>query len=110
MSYTKLVKIDGNTLKKCIEKRGLTCSKAARELGFNPNFINKAVADNQINQPAIKLLEAVFNIKPEEYEIKDESEPIESKLEVAEPVIDYEKLENVIYKAVYEAVSKAWKK
>lgn len=58
--------IDGEKLLKEIEKRGLTKSEVAAEVGKSSSYINKCVADRSIAPPVMKLLDLLYNIKYED--------------------------------------------
>lgn len=58
--------IDGEKLLKEIEKRGLTKSEVAAEVGKSSSYINTCVADKSIAPPVMKLLDLLYNIKYED--------------------------------------------
>lgn len=108
MMRTKtMVSVDSKKLKAEFEKRNLSMAEIAREMGRADKYLsNKIQKDTgEITLADSKFLEAVYSIKREVYELEsDASETISEPT----PIIDYEKLGQVIYNAVYEAVKKAW--
>lgn len=58
------VKIDGDKLRRELEKRNLTQQAASRELGFGGNFISNVARRGSITKSALKSIELAFNIAP----------------------------------------------
>lgn len=96
--------VDYSRLDYLLKKRGLTAAKAGRELGFSDNYFANVKARGRITKSGAILLERVFGIKAEDYSM-NEAEPVNEK--PAE--FDYDRLYEVIYTAVYQAVKMAWK-
>ena len=63
-----VVKIDGDKLRRELEKRNLTQQAASRELGFAGNFISNAVRRGSVSKSAMKAIELAFNISQEDIE------------------------------------------
>ena len=59
-----VVKIDGDKLRRELEKRNLTQRAASRELGFAGNFISNVARRGSITKSALKSIELAFNIAP----------------------------------------------
>lgn len=110
MSKSNRIKIDGEALRRELEKRNLSMTDVSKELGFAKSYISKVINLNLCNVPTMKLLEVTYNIKPENYEYKEpepETEPISiEELETEEIVsqIDYKEFYKTIYGAVYHAM------
>lgn len=74
------VRIDKEKLNRLIEQRGLTKSDVSREIGYHSNFISDCGGRGKMNMPAVKMLERVFNIKLEEYQLAEQTaEPQKKK-------------------------------
>lgn len=124
------IAVDKTKMDRILEKRGLSYSDVAREMGRSPKYLsNKVRNPGYITLPDAKFLKVMYGITEDEYapdpkpETKidmdnltigamdmgimgsddNELEPYTLKVE-----IDYDKLHNVIFDAVYQAVKKAW--
>ena len=105
------VNIDSKKLKDIFYKRGLTYQEVSQAIGFEDSFISNVLKSEKLNQPAAKLLKLVYNIEPAEYELCDEPEPVIESEKIVEPQVgsmDYDKLYQVVYSAVYEAIKMAF--
>lgn len=105
------VAINGESLRKELKLRGVTLLDASVKIGYDTSYLSKATRDNLMSKSAILLIQAMFNIDPEIYLIK-EDEPVEtSVVEVVQHSgltdDDLEKLYKVIYSAVYKATKRA---
>lgn len=101
--------IDGKKLEKILSERGIGRKEASVEIGFSEYFIGNCILRNTMNTSAIKGLELRYNIKPDDFVIHEEKEEvIEPEKPERAVLLDYEKLYQTIYCAVYEAVKKAW--
>jgi len=94
-----------------LKVRHLSNGDVSDSLGHGRNYITDAYRRKRINAPSIKLLDMLYNIKPESYTVIEKAEEEDS--EDIEPVrestvIDYDRLEATIFHAVYAAVKKAW--
>ena len=103
----KVTTINGMNLMCELEKRNLNNGDVSEELGFKRGYIRDALRRERISNGAIKMLEVLYNIKPDSYCVVDEKQE-EPVVEEKESVIDYDKLRETIYDAVYWAVKKAW--
>ena len=115
MSQMKKIMISKEKLYEALAKRNLTSAEASRELGFSDWFLSNCAGRGYLTMPGVKGLEMLYGIIREEYEVCPEEEVTLTNDEVpkffdgeADPVIDYEKLGNVIFEAVYQAVKTAW--
>lgn len=106
MSEKAVIKIDSEKLKKAILKRNLTNSVIQKKLGRESGYISKITKRGSMTPSSVALFELVFGIAPEEYVLVDSRIEQEENTESAE--LDYGKLYQVIYDAVYTAVKKAW--
>lgn len=104
----KMVKIDKTKLENELRKRGLTYANVSRELGFHQGYIADAMHRERIGIVVLRMLEVLYNISPDSYVIEDKKEKIETVDREPKETINYEKLYNLVYTAVYEAVKKAW--
>ena len=59
------------SLKKALEKRGLTMKEASEGIGHSINYLGGVVRKGVIPNSAILSLKAIYNIQPEEYIIED---------------------------------------
>lgn len=110
MKRNKMIEINGSKLKEAIFKRGMTESGVALEIGYDPGYIRKACSIGKLNRSTVKMLQTMYHINPDYFVIPEEPKEVEpvAELRVAEPVIDYDKLKDIIYDAVYQAVKNAW--
>lgn len=60
-------KIDGQKFKQAFKKRGLTFNDVSEELGHNRYYIAQIKVVGEISEASIKMLQALYNIQPEEY-------------------------------------------
>lgn len=117
------IAVDKTKMDRILEKRGLSYSDVAREMGRSPKYLSNKVRDpGYITLPDAKFLKVMYGITEDEY--APDPKPVkENKIDIPEiPVedlvdvpayeielqIDYGKLHNVIFDAVYQAVKKAW--
>lgn len=90
-----------------LEKRNLIKREVSLELGFKDNYLTDCIRRKRISNSAVKMLEVLYNIKPDSYCCVEKVEEKVPEVE-KESVIDYDRLREVIYDAVYWAVKKAW--
>ena len=107
----RMVNIIPEKLECELNKRNLSNGDVSESLGHGRNYITDAYRKKRINESSVKLLDMLYNIKPESYMLIEDVEQTSS--EAVEPVretnvFDYELLEQVIYRSVYNAVKKAW--
>lgn len=98
------IKIDGARLEKALAARNMTPGIATKQLGRQTGYFRKIINRGSITQATIYNIEHILGIPPSEYVLDDSLEG--SEQEVA--VLDYGKLYQVVYDAVYTAVIKAW--
>ena len=91
-----------------LEKRNLNKTAVSEDLGFGKKYITDALRRGRISNNAVRMLEAFYAIKPDSYCVEDNVNYIEIMTDEKESVIDYDKLRETIYDAVYWAVKKAW--
>lgn len=70
----RTIAIDGNKLKKAIEKRGLLITHASKEMGRGMSYLSDCAGRGQISEASFITLSALYNIKREEIE---SNKPIE---------------------------------
>lgn len=81
----------------------------ATELGLSRHYFKNVYARSSISEQTAKSLERCYNIKPQDF-APDKPEAANTPKEVTEKVepFDWQKLYNVMYEAMYNAVKKAW--
>lgn len=102
MREHKVIKIDSEKLERLLIKRGYNRKRAGVELGRSQTFFSKVLEAGEMTYITAKAIEAVFNIKMDEYEIKPE-EPAPPEF-VIKPEIRAELLE-LIKQAVREVLA-----
>lgn len=117
MSKKTVYPVNGDKLRLCLAKKGLKISVASAQMGFNANFLNDCARRGVISAVGKVSLESLFGIRYEDYKAEEpkmetEQEPEipeePRKMELAVPQEFWISLYNHIYRAVYEAVKKAW--
>ena len=115
---SKMIRIDGEMLRRAIYDRDLLPTNMSKEMGMNNSYVSHCIGEGQISPGSARMLEVMFGIKPEEYFYK-EPEPEPQNEAVAETVQKVNealhlgddfwiRLCRTINVAVYEAVHKAW--
>lgn len=104
--------INGEALRAEFKARGVTLQNASIKIGYEASYLSKAIRDGLMPKSTMLLLQAMYNIDPEIYRVKTESEKVEtSVVEVVQHSgltdDDLEKLYKVIYSAVYKATKRA---
>lgn len=106
--------INGDALRNEFKIRKITLVEASLKLGYDASYLSHAVRDGLIRRSAMLLIQAMYNIDPDIYVVKEEPKVEEAKAEVVEVVQhsgltddDFQKLYKVIYSAVYEATKRA---
>lgn len=80
-------------------------------MGYNLSYIGNTVARNKIAPSGARMLEVLFNIRLEEYAKKQDAtveDVVEKTIKEETTAIDYDKLYQIIYAAVYDAVKRVW--
>lgn len=106
MAQKNMIKVDKGRLYAELVKRGVKAADVSREFGFNPNYIANSANLGRVTNATVLLLDRVYGIKREAYEASEA--PAEVKEAAESDGIDYDKLYQTIYAAVYHAVKKAW--
>lgn len=106
MAKMKIYLVNPDKLSRELEKRNLTKTIASREIGFCDSYISQVMQRGVISKVAARALENTYNIRLVDYELK-ETAPVAPPTPV-QLELDYVKLRNIIYEAVYSAVKKAW--
>lgn len=106
--------INGDALRNEFKIRKITLIDASLKLGYDASYLSHAVRDGLMRRSAMLLIQAMYNIDPDIYVVKEEPKAEEVKAEVVEVVQhsgltddDLEKLYKVIYSAVYKATKRA---
>ena len=64
----RTITIDGDKLRKAIEKRGLKITLASKEMGRGMSYLSDCAGRGQISEASFVTLSALYNIKREEIE------------------------------------------
>lgn len=64
----RTITIDGDKLKKAIEKRGLKITLASKEIGRGTSYLSDCAGRGQMSEASFITLSAIYNIKREEIE------------------------------------------
>ena len=116
--------IDGKKLKAEIKKHDMRPADASRELGFNPNYFTNCASRGNIPAYAMNGLNSLLGIKLEDIKPDEPEEITEPTVETTTEDtkvgldeflaqhkvtfdLDYEKLNQVVWSAVYGAIKKA---
>ena len=113
MPSNKTMRIDADKLYEELQKRHLSAREVSLKIGYHPAYINQALVRGKISNPGVVALKNMFNIDRESYELVEEPAVPEPEYTSLPPVpvsfeLDYDRLGEIIFKAVYEAVKKAW--
>lgn len=100
--------INSAKFKEELDKRKLNKASVSQGLGFGNNYITDAIRRGRISNNAVRMLEVFYGISPDTYSVKEDLQVVEPVAEEKDSVIDYDRLREVIYDAVYWAVKKAW--
>ena len=109
------IQINGKILAKELKQRKVSRAEASIQIGYGSSYVNNCILRGYIAEPATKLLKSYYNIDFEKYKYvkpntaeKDESaEKAEESKETANTVLDYSKLNDILYDAVFRAVRDA---
>lgn len=96
-------KIDGDVLVEELRKRGLDLYQASEEMGYSRKYLHECIKRGTIHPATIRMLNVMYGIK----RVNNDEGGAKSEKR-SEETIDYGKLYQVIYDAVYTAVKKAW--
>ncbi len=88
----RTIKIDGDKLKKAIEKRGLKITLVSKEMGRGMSYLSDCAGRGQMSEASFVTLSAIYNIKREEIE---PDKPIEDVVKDSEDAkdVDISKIE-----------------
>ena len=103
--------IDTVALRNEFTKRNLTLAGASVDMGHCDTYLNVKFNTKKMHENDAKMLELLYHIPREAYELKDEVEEVVEVLEddpLKEAKFDYEELYRTIYSAVYAAVKEAF--
>ena len=113
---SKMIKIDGEMLRRAIYDRNLVPMNMSKEMGMNNSYVSHCIGEGSISPGSARMLEVMFGIKPEEYFWK-EPEPVmevpatEERTAVVMPELNeefWERLNQTIYRAVYGALKRVY--
>lgn len=117
-TVSKMIRIDGEMLRRAIYDRNLVPMKMSQEMGLNSCYISHCIGEGSISPGSARMIEVMFGIKPEEYFWKEpEPEPVmevpatEERTAVVMPELNeefWERLNQTIYRAVYGALKRVY--
>lgn len=108
MAQMKIYLVNSDKLSRELEKRGLTKAVASREIGFCESYLSRVMQRGVISKVAARVLENTYNIRLADYELKETAPTPVAPPAPVQFELDYVRLRNIIYEAVYSAVKKAW--
>jgi hypothetical protein len=107
----KTVLIDKVKMDKLFKQRDLSMAEASIRCGKSKWYISNQSNRGNMSESVALLLEAYYNIKPEDYapDVKVKN-VVEEKVKenISSPEIDYNKLSAAISKGVYSAITDAF--
>lgn len=118
-TVSKMIKIDGEMLRRAIYDRDLVPMNMSKEMGMNNSYVSHCIGEGSISPGSARMIEVMFGIKPEEYFYKEPEpepepvveEPAAEEPEVVIPKVDeefWERLNQTIYRAVYGALKRVY--
>lgn len=103
------VQIDPDALREELAKRNLTLSRVSIEMGHCDSYMNVKFSTKKMHENDVKMLELLYHIPRESYEMKETvEEVVDDTTLTEEPKFDYEELYRTIYSAVYAAVKESF--
>lgn len=102
LKATNYIKIDPANLKAELTRKGISMVQASLRCGFSKGYLKESCKRGSVPPAVIKLLQYEYNIDPALYIYDGESESEEEK-----EYLDYGKLYQVVYDAVYTAMKRA---
>lgn len=115
MAKRNFQKVDVNVqaFEKAVASRGLDGYKMAEEMGFSHKYLWNKVRLGYVHMNDVILLDKMYGIPLSEYSLEDNPILPEDDVQDASPaqdtsVLDYDRLYDTIFKAVFRAVKLAW--
>lgn len=113
---SKMIRIDGEKLRRAIYDRDLVPMNMSKEMGMNNSYVSHCIGEGSISPGSARMIEVMFGIKPEEYFWKEEPEPVVEEPAAEEPSVVmpkadeefWERLNQTIYRAVYGALKRVY--
>lgn len=102
-----VVLIDGERFKKEIYKKNRNLQMMSKELGYSRSYLAIAVHSGRLTESVVRMLDQIYGIPRERYEVKESVETDDEVAEIKES-LDKDALYELIKRAVYEGVKKAW--
>ena len=109
MNHKCTVRFDSDKLERELHIRKVSKAEASRQIGYGETYLANAATRGTISEPAIKLLKTVYNIDFDSIKVDEPGEIIREKVIMQHPEIDYDKLNEILYDAVFRAVRDALK-
>ena len=117
MAKIPLIRIDRTMFMVALNKRGLDWKTASERLGHSRKFLWQCYSQGYLTQATAVALKNVLGIELDEYKF-EEPEPVKIEPVAEESVtetavtaaieIDYDKLYNLMFTAIYSAIKKFW--
>lgn len=105
--HPRSVKVDKARFDDARSRRGLKITQMSKDMGYGKSNLGMMVSQGYFNPNVVVVLEALFGIKKEEYELQEEKP--EKKEKKKETTLDMNELYKTIYTAVFNAMKQAWK-
>lgn len=100
------VPVDKTKFLRELHKRNLSMVDMSVEMGRAHNYITESLRHGRFTGVTVSALKSMYNITPDMYTTDTAQEaPVKPEAPAA---LDYDKLYNVIFHAVYNATKKAW--
>lgn len=100
------VMIDRDKLKREFAKRGILANDVSRELGYGRNYLSSAMGIGKLRESVVVLLDRLYGIKRESYEITEEAEAEQQECVINQVLTltdaGWAKLKAVIVEAIKE--------
>lgn len=100
MAMKKGHDVDKSRLYAALKQRGASAQTASRAFGYNDGFLSNACYEGKLTDTTVILLEKVYGIKEEDFAPVKKQDSASTK---PAETIDYDKLYQTIYTAVYHA-------
>lgn len=99
-----MVPIDMDKLQGEVKRAGKTMMEVATEMGFSSNYFARSKMANGIKRATALMLEKLYGIQYEDIKPEEKPDPAEGIKTVDHAPVDYEKLADVIRRAVKDGI------
>lgn len=107
MVYENSIAIDPEKFKKILKQRNLLQTKVSISLGYGRNSLASAINAGVFNGPLVNGLDCQYNIKPNDYELEQETPKTEEHPQDAPKVLTDKALYNTMKNAMTDAMNEA---